>query len=195
MTVREFIEMVDHRPLLAGLFLGLPPVMAFLCGRLHARGNGGAAPWKYIYSVLVYAVCVPGIFAVMLTAYTMFFSKENLLDASLLVYFAPIVSMIVTLALIRQRVSFDEVPGFDRLSGLMVMLACSFAIALGIDKTRIWIWFGGSIEQLFAVALGAFALIKWGAYMLFRSSEEPAQKAPTSVSRTPPTGPDGKPIL
>ena len=101
-------------------------------------------------------------FASVLTAYTLFISRENLLDVNPLVYFLPVVSMVVTLVFIRKNVSFDEVPGFDRLSGLMVMVGCSFAVALAIQKTNIWIFFGGSIERLFILAAGVFALLKWG---------------------------------
>ena len=142
MTTRELIEMADRYPLILGLAFMLPPVLAWIIGHLHGKDRGAESPWKYVYSVLVYAVCVPGLFSAVLTGYTLFFSRENLLDASLLAYFTPIVSMIVTLVFIRKSVSFDDVPGFDRLSGLMMMIGCSFAFALAVDKTRIWIWFG-----------------------------------------------------
>jgi hypothetical protein len=86
--------------------------------------------------------------------------------------------MAVSLIVIRKRVSFDDVPGFDRLSGLMVLLACSFGLALALHKTRIFLGFFGSVEMLFVLAAGIFALLKWGAYMLFRSSREPAKPMP-----------------
>ena len=86
--------------------------------------------------------------------------------------------MIATLVLIRKNVSFDDVPGFDRLSGLMVMVGCSFVIALVIQKTRIWVFFGGSIEKLFLLAAGVFTLLKGGTYMLFRRRDEPKQEPP-----------------
>ncbi len=156
----------------------IPPVAAWLCGLVHGRGNGGSSPWKYVYSVLVYLACVPGTFAVVLTGYTLFFTRENLLDVNPLVYFLPLVSMVVTLVFIHKNVAFDLVPGFDRLSGLMVMIGCSFVIALAIQKTRIWLFFGGSIEWLMALAVGVFALLKWGTYMLFRSRDEPKQEPP-----------------
>ena len=117
-------------------------------------------------------------FASVLTAYALFFGHENLLGVNLLVYFLPIVSMVVTLVFIRKSVPFDAVPGFDRLSGLMVMVGCSFAVALAIQKTNIWIFFGGSIERLLALAGGVFALLKWGTYVLFRRHEEPKQERP-----------------
>jgi hypothetical protein len=180
MTTREFIEMAgQHWIVLAASFL-IPPVASWLCGRIHGAGNGAASPWKYVYSALVYIACVPGTFAAVLTCYALFFTHENLLDVSPLVYFLPIFSMIVALVFIHKNVSFDLVPGFDRLEGLMVMIACSFALALAIQKTRIWVVFGGSIQWLFLLAGGVFALLKWGTYMLFRRPEEPKQERPKS---------------
>ena len=178
MTTRDLIQWAGQHPVLLLLVFVVPPVLAWLAGWLHGKEQGQLSPWKYIYSVLVYLVCVPGMFAGVITAYTLFFSHENLLDANLLVYFLPIVSMIVTLVLIRKNVSFDDVPGFDRLSGLMVMVGCSFVMALAIQKTRIFLFFGGSIEKLFLLAAGLFALLKWGSYMLFRRRDEPKQEPP-----------------
>src|SRR5207247_5034669 len=103
---------------------------------------------------------------------------ETLINTIMLVHILPIVSMIISLVLIRKNAAFDEVPVFDRLSGLMVMVGCSFAIALAIQKTRIWIFFGGSIERLFILAAGIFGLLKWGAYMLFRRRDEPKTERP-----------------
>ena len=178
MTTREFIQAADSHPLLLITAFVLPPLLAVACGWIHGKNRGAVTPWKYVYSVLVYATCVPGLFAAVLTAYALFFTKENLLDASLLVYFLPVVSMIVTLVRVRANVSFDAVPGFDRLSGLMTMIGLSFGIALFIDKTRIWVWFGGSVGTLFLLAAAVFALMKWGCYMLFRTRDEPPRQMP-----------------
>jgi len=178
MTTRDLIQWAGQHPMGLLLAFGVPPVLAWLAGQTHGRGQGGVAPWKYLYSGLVYLVCVPGMFAGVITAYTLFFSHENLLDANLLVYFLPLAAMVATLVLIRKNVSFAEVPGFDRLSGLMVMVACSFVIALVIQKTRIFVFFGGSIEILFLLAAGVFALLKWGTYMLFRRPDEPKELPP-----------------
>ena len=178
MTTRDLIQWAGQHPVLLLLAFVAPPVLAWLAGRMHGQGQGRLPPWKVLYAVLVYLVCVPGMFAGVITAYTLFFSNENLLDANLLVYFLPIAAMIATLVLIRKNVSFDDVPGFDRLSGLMMMVGCSFVIALVIQKTRIFIFFGGSIEKLFLLAAGVFALLKWGSYMLFRRRDEPKQIPP-----------------
>jgi hypothetical protein len=178
MTTRELIRLADQHPIALAATFVVPPIAAWVLGHIHAKAQGGFAPWKYFYSVLVYVACVPGMFACVLTAYTLFISHENLLDVNPLVYFLPIVSMITTLMFIRKNVSFDEVPGFERLSGLMVMVGCSFAVALAIQKTNIWIFFGGSIERLFLLAAGVFALLKWGTYRLFRRRDEPPMERP-----------------
>jgi hypothetical protein len=177
-TTRELAQLANQHPLvLIALFVSLP-LAAWVCGRMHGRGGGGNAPWKYGYSILVYLACVPGLFAGVLTGYALFFTRENLMDVSLVVYLAPIVSMIVTLILIGKNVEFEKVPGFDRLSGLLVMMGGSFAIALAIEKTRIFLFFGGSIGKLFLLAAGVFALLKWGAYTLFRRRDEPGRDRP-----------------
>jgi hypothetical protein len=178
MTTRDLIELAGQHPLALIVAFLAPPLAAWLLGMMHPRGQGGLAPWKYFSAVLVYLTCVPGMFAAVVSAYSLFFSRANLLDANLLVYFLPIASMVATLILIRKSVSFDEVPGFDRLSGLMALVGCSFAIALAIQKTNIFLFFGGSIGKLLALAAGVFALLKWGAYMLFRRGDEPKREPP-----------------
>ncbi len=172
------MQAADEFSLIVGSVFVARPVAAFVCGLLHGKDNGGRSPWKYIYSVLVYLACVPGIFTSVLCGYILFFTEENLLDVSLLCYILPVISMIVTLIFIRKNVPFDEVPGFDRLSGLMVMIACSFVLALALQKTRIWIFAGVSFEHLLLLAVGVFALLKWGAYMLFRRRDEPKEPPP-----------------
>ena len=178
MTTNDLVQLANGHLLALLIFFVLPPVIAWLCGLAHGRGNGGNSPWKYIYSVLVYLVCIPGLFSSVLTGYTLFFVRGNMLNVNLAVYVLPIVSMIVTLILIHKTVDFENVPGFDRISGLMVMIGCSFVIALVIDKTRIWILFHSPIATLFVLAAGIFALLKWGTYMLFRRRDEPKQAAP-----------------
>jgi len=142
-------------------------LLSWLTGLMHPRGAGGRAPWRYVYAVLVYLACVPGIFASVLTGYALFFRDENLLEVNALVYVLPIVTMAATLVLVRRSAELDEVPGFERLSGLIVMLAASFAIALGLRKTRIFLFFGSSIITLFVLAAGSFVLLRWGAQVAF----------------------------
>ena len=145
MTIQELLQHAGRYPwALLGVFVSVP-VVTWVVGRLHRRERGGATPWKYIYATLVYISCVPGLFAAVVTGYMLFFTSANLLEVNALVYLLPAASMVVTLILLGKNVDFDAVPGFHRLSGLMTLIGVSFAIALAISKTRLWIFFGGSI--------------------------------------------------
>jgi hypothetical protein len=178
MTGRELVALAGSQPVLLVVLCAAPALLALLLRFVHARGDGGRAPWKFVYSVLVYVACVPGTGAAVLTAYTLFFSGENLLDLNLLVYLLPIAGMAAALLVISRNVPFDAIPGFDRLSGLMVMLAMAFILALAVAKTRIWLVFGGSLGMLLLLVAGIFALLKWGAHMAFRRSDEPKREPP-----------------
>jgi hypothetical protein len=106
------------------------------------------------------------------------FVQQNLLDVNALVTLAPIASMAVTLAIAGRNVDFGPLPGFGRLSGLMVTLGLTFAVVFALSRTRLWIVFGGSIFLLIAIGAFVFALIKWGGYMAFRRRDEPALPPP-----------------
>ena len=178
MTIRELIVAAGRYPLIIILLFTLPPLLVVAMRLIHQRGRGEESPWKYLYSILVHYVCVPGILSIVMIAYTVFFTKGNLLDVDVLVYILPVVCMFVTLILIWQIVSFDKLPGFQRLWGLIVMITMAFVIMLIIDRTRIWLVFGGSIFVFILLAGGIFALLKWGSYMAFRRRDQPKRKPP-----------------
>ncbi len=161
MTLRDLILAADARPALTLGLLALPCAASLLAGLLHGPGRGGQAPWKHLYAGIVYATCLPGTFSASLIAYSALFTRENLLDASLLAYFAPIAAMVLCLFLARRNVDFDEVPGFDKIWGLLGVLAVSFTFALAIEKTRILIIFGGSLWVLVASAAALFVVFRW----------------------------------
>ena len=178
MTPRDWLEWLGHQQLWASVWLAGLPVLALLLGFLHRRGGGNDAPWKYLYSTLVYATCTPGTFGAIVTLYLVLFAGENLLDVNALVTIGPIVSMAITLAIAGRNVEFGPLPGFGRLSGLMVVLALTFGILFALSRTRIWLVFGGSMFLLAALGAFVFALLKWGGYMAFRRHDEPERAPP-----------------
>ncbi len=99
----------------AGFFL-IIPLASWIIGFTHGKGGGSRSPWKFIYAFLVYCICIPGIFATVVTTYSFFFHKQNLLDLNMLITFAPILSMAITLGIIRHNADFSQLPGGDRLS-------------------------------------------------------------------------------
>lgn len=177
-SIQDFLLRAGAYPVAILAAFVAVPVAAWLVGRLHGPGRGGTTPWKQLYATFIYLTCVPGLFAAVVTAYVLFLTSTNLLEVNALVYLLPIVSMVVTLVLVRQNVNLDEVPGFHRLSGLMTVIGVSFAIALAISRTRVWLFFGGSIFLLFAIAAAAFAFMTWGTRALFRRSTDRKERPP-----------------
>ena len=168
MTLRELITAADGAPWLLAALLLIAPLGAFVWGLLHAPGDAAKSPWKWGYSVFAHLAAIPGMFAAVLLAYSLFFVRENLLDVNLVVYVLPILALIATLVIVRRRIDFDAIPGFDRIGGLLLLMGVCFAIALAIQKTNIWLVFGASIEKLFLIAIALYALGKWGMHLAFR---------------------------
>lgn len=169
MTIQDLAKLLGEYPLAMLMVFITPAIIAWLLSiKLKAKTGVIAKPLRALFSVLTYVVCVPGIFSVVLVAYTMFFQRADLTKVNILVYFLPVVSMVVTLAGIKRSITFDDIPGFDRLSGLMATIGVTFVIALGIEKSRIWVMFHGSIWLLFGLAAVLFILLHMGARKLFK---------------------------
>jgi hypothetical protein len=137
MTLGDFFELCGKNPgLLLGYFI-LIPLIAFLA-LLFSKDQSHLSPWTYLYSVLIYLVCLPGIFAVTLSVYFFLFERRSILDTNMYTQVLPILSMIFTIILIKKQVNLDVVPGFDKLSGLMTIIGVLMVIMWIIDKTRIY---------------------------------------------------------
>src|SRR5690606_21071959 len=108
---------------------------------------------------LIYLACIPGIFAVTLNIYLFLFERRSILQTELFTQVLPIISMLLVIFLVRRNVALRLVPGFDRLSGLMIAIAASMSILWIMDKTRIVIF---SILRM-EYALIFFAILLIGA--------------------------------
>lgn len=162
MSIQAIIDFLSAYSLLIVIMFIAIPLIAFAFGEAVGEENAPKSPYKYIYSMLVYLSSVPGIFSVVLCLYGLFILKVNLLEVNLIIYFVPLVSMIATIILIKRVVALDDVPGFDRLYGLFVVLGVSFTIALMILQTRIFIFFGSSISKLIIFIVILFLFMSWG---------------------------------
>ena len=161
MTIQALIADLERVPPLYLLIAFLaPPLITWVFSLTHGQGAAMRSPLKYIYSALVYLVCVPGILAGVLVAYSVFFIRQNLLTVNVFVYFLPVLAMIGTLIIIGRKVSWHRLPGVDRLSALITILVITFGATLAIQKTRIWIFFGGSVKLLILIAIICFVLLK-----------------------------------
>lgn len=161
MTLRAFFEYLGANPLvLLGYFL-IIPVTALIAGFL-GRGEGHLSPWRWLYSALIFAVCIPGIFAVTLGVYFFLFERGSIMDTNVLLQILPIVSMILTLALIRSNVSFDAVPGFSKISSLMMMIAAIIVLMYLLDRTHLIAFVNVPVQYLILIVVGLLVAFRFG---------------------------------
>ena len=89
MTLREFFDYLGAHPLTVVGFFLLIPLIALMAGWM-GRGEGHLSPWRYLYSLLVYAVCIPGIFSITLSVYLFLFERGgSIMNANLLTQVVP----------------------------------------------------------------------------------------------------------
>lgn len=167
MTLGEFFEWTgDHPTLLISFFIGIP-LIALLAG-MFSKGEGHLSPWKYLYSILIYLTSVPGIFAVTLNIYLFLFERRSIMDTNLYTQILPVLSMIATILIIKKQVSLDLVPGFDKISGLIIVIASIMALMWIIDKTHIYSITFMPFYVVILILVAGFFVIRLGLKKLAR---------------------------
>lgn len=139
MTVGEFFDYASGSPLLLLFYFLTVPFIALLAW-VFGSGEGHKVPWRYLYSILVYLACVPGIFAIALVLHLTLIERHSILDMNVFMTVLPFLSMLVTLYLIRRNVDLDLVPGFDRLTGFLIIIFVAIAILWFLMKVRILVF-------------------------------------------------------
>ncbi|TDB64607.1 hypothetical protein [Arundinibacter roseus] len=136
MTLSDLFESIAQNPLPLFLFFIALPLIAWTLGGL-ATGSRAVESWGMVFAVLVYAACIPGIFAVTLNVYLFLFERQSIWHANLLLQVVPVISMVITLLLIRKKIPFDLIPGFGKLSGFMTLIAALIGIMWFLDRLRL----------------------------------------------------------
>ncbi len=167
MTLGEFLSWLNENPFYTSLYLIIIPVSAWLIGIVN-KDEGHETPWKYIYALIVYLVCIPGIFALTLNVYLFLFEKKSVLDMQVNTQILPIFSMIMSLLIIRKDVNLDLIPGFQRISGLSIMIATAITIMWFVDKIRIVVFSYLPIQSLLFIFIFLLAALMYGWYRLMR---------------------------
>lgn len=169
MTLQQLFDSIGQNPtFILFFFIGLP-IIAFVMTWVTGE-DSYKSPWSMIYSGLIYAVCIPGIFATMLVAYTMFFENKSLLNVNWVVYFLPIISMIATLLILSRKLHLEYIPGFDKISGMIFMIIAASMVIFLLSRMRIWTVFIGSIWHLFGLFIVLLIVFRFGFKRMFAKS-------------------------
>ena len=171
MTLGEFFDFLSAQPAwLIGYFAALP-LLALLIGWI-AQDESRNAPWRYLYMLLLYGACIPGVFAVALSVYLFLFERGSILNMNLYTQALPVLAMALTLALIRRNVSFDDIPGFGRLSNLMMVISAVFVLMYLLDRTHLIAFVRVPVGYLVLIVVGALLAIRFGLRRLMHGASD-----------------------
>ena len=161
MTLGELFQQVSEQPVYVVFYFTVIPFAAALAGWL-GKGEGHLSPWKYLYATLIYLVCVPGIFSVMLNVYLFLFERRSIFDTNIYTQLLPILSMVGTLLIMRRNVDFDAIPGFDRLSGLVTIISATLIIMWFVDRTHIVVFSYLRFQYVLLIFAALLIFIRFG---------------------------------
>lgn len=161
MTLRDFFEYLGANPLVVLLYFLAIPFTAFLVGFV-GKDQGHLSPWKQMYSMLIYFVCVPGILATAISVYFFLFERGSIMNTNVLIQILPIISMILTLSIIRSNVDFAEIPGFGKISSLITMICAVFFLMYLLDRTRLIAWVNIPVQYFLLILVGLLFAFRYG---------------------------------
>ncbi len=162
MTLKELINLLGDNPgYIIGYFIAIFLATA-LTGWI-SKDDGYKSPWKYLYMLLIYGVCIPGIFAVGLNFYVFLFERnKSIFNADVYTQILPIVGMFLTLWVMKRYVNLDSIPGFHRLTGFMIIILATLGLMYGLDRMRIIVFAMMPAWVLLVIFLGIVWAIMLG---------------------------------
>lgn len=161
MTLGQFFEAVSQQPSIVLFYFFALPFTAFLAS-IFGRGQGHLSPWKYLYTVLVYLACIPGIFAVTLNAYMFLFDRQPIMEMNIFTQILPILCMMITLWMIKRNLSLEAVPGFDKIGSLFFIITVLISMMWILEKTHIFVFTYMPFYQFILFFVGFLMLIRFG---------------------------------
>lgn len=166
MNLYDVFRYLSQSPLPVLFYFVSMPLAAWIVGGV-AEGSKNIQFWRYIYAILVYAVAIPGIFAVTLNIYLFLFERQSVWEADMLLQFLPILSMIVTLMIIKRSLSFELIPGFGKLSGFLTLIAALMGTMWFVDRLRLVAFTYIPFSALVVCFVGVLLMIRFAWSKLF----------------------------
>jgi hypothetical protein len=102
------------------------------------------------------------VLAAALGVYFFLFERGSIMDLNVLLQILPIVSMILTLLIIRRNVAFEQIPGFEKISSLIMMICAVFALMYLVDRTHIIAWVNVPVQYFLFIVVGLLLLFRFG---------------------------------
>ena len=171
MTLGEFFDLLTANPSVVLFYVIALPLTAFL-SCIFAKHEGHLSPWKYVHSALIYLACIPGIFAITLNVYLFLFERQPIMETNLYTQVLPIITMGITLYFISQNVSLKTIPGFGKLSGLLMALMALFFLMWFMEKTRLLVFSYLPIQYVFIGIIALLVIVRLGTKRFLTKSSD-----------------------
>jgi hypothetical protein len=138
MTLQQFFEWVQSQPSIILYYFLLLLVITLIGAMYSSKDERQLTPWNWIFAVIIYLVCIPGIFAITLSIYFFLFEKRSIMDTELLLQVLPIIMMFIILYIISKSMNFKYIPGFDKISSLIVIIGVILCLMWVLDRTQLY---------------------------------------------------------
>lgn len=166
MTLRDLFDQVSSNYWPLAMYFILLPVIAWLVGQI-AHGSRDVQFWGIVYAILVYAVCIPGIFALTLNIYLFLFERQSIWQANMIIQFLPVISLALTLMIIKQKIPFSQIPGFGKLSGFLTLITALIGVMWFLDRIHLVAFIYVPFVYIVVGFVGTLLLIRFAWSKLF----------------------------
>jgi hypothetical protein len=161
MTLNDLLVYVGNHPEAVVLYFAILPIAALLLAWI-AGAEGRNSPWNLIYSSIIYLSAVPGIFALSLSVYLFLFERRSIMNTDIYTQVLPILSMILTLNIVRRNVDLNYIPGFEKLSGLLMLIAGTIGLMWLVDRTRIFAIISMPFSAVILIFVALMLILRFG---------------------------------
>jgi len=137
MTIEDLLVYLTNDKTALFLFFILLPILTIIITSISA-GRSLEKPYSYLYSILLFTVCIPGVLSITLWVYSMFFERKAIWQLPFFVYYLPIIIMTSCIYILKKkRIPIRRLPWSGELYEFLVLLIITFASILIIMKLHI----------------------------------------------------------
>lgn len=136
MTLSQLFNYISQNPWPLALYFLALPLLCWAIGMV-ADGSKNVKFWGYVYAVLVYAICIPGVAAVTLNIYLFLFERQSVWETNIVLQLLPVISMALSLMLIKSKIPFSLIPGFGKISRFLTLITALIGVMWFFDRIRL----------------------------------------------------------
>ena len=137
MTLEDLIAYITTDKTALLFFFMLLPILTFVLTAISS-GRSLEPPFSHLFSIVIFAVCIPAVLSITLWFYSMFFDHKGLWQLPFFVYYLPIIVMLICVYIIKKKkIAIRKLPWSGDLYELLILVVITFASILIIMKLEI----------------------------------------------------------